>query len=88
MEINDLDVTNSSQRETNELLQRYYHQEPEGLKIAVARLLNSELMGEDVPTNMIERYKMLNSSLSVRIDSQNAEVEHWRQECNRLLYTG
>lgn len=73
-----------SPREVNNLLQRHY-QDTGGLKVVIVRLMNSEQMKEDSSAGVIERYKKLNSSLSVRLDSQNAEVDHWRQECNRLV---
>ena len=81
LEINDTDVTTFSPRETTELLQKHYQQG--GVKIAVARLLSDAADTEDGQEHVLERYKKLNSSLSVRLDSQNAETEHWRQECNR-----
>lgn len=86
MEINDIDVTTLSPRELNELLHRHYG-EAEGVKIVVARLFSSDDTdnGEGVD-NVIDRYKKLNSSLSIRLESQNAEVDHWRQECNRYIY--
>lgn len=78
-----MDVTTLSPREVGETLQRHYL-EPEGLKIVVTRLLNPTVLEEnDDSAGVIERYKKLNSNLSVRLDTQNAEVEHWRQECNR-----
>ena len=78
-------MTTFSPRETTELLQHHYHQG--GIKIAVARLLSPEggLRDEgEEQAEVIERYKKLNSSLSVRLDSQNAEAEHWRQECPQV----
>lgn len=56
--------------------------------MAVARLSSSELSdGEgEGQEEVIERYRKLNSSLSVRLDTQNAEVEHWRLECNRHVH--
>jgi hypothetical protein len=81
-------MTPLSPREIGKTLQHHYL-EPGGLKIVVARLLNPALlekMGDD-SADVIERYKKLNSSLNVRLDSQNAEVDHWRQECNRCALT-
>lgn len=83
MEINDIDVTSMSPREVKDLLQRHYKEE-EGVKIVVARPVSSEdTDNEGATENVLERYKKLSSSLSVRLESQNVEVEHWRQECNR-----
>ena len=66
-----------------ELLQQHY-QEAEGLKLVLARLLDPSLVeGEDERGTVIDRYKKLSSSLSLRLDTQNAETDHWRQECNR-----
>lgn len=76
-------MTTKSPRETSKLLQHHYCSSG-GLRIVVARILEDEDKKEDSSANIIERYHKLNSSLSVRLESQNAEVEHWRQECNRL----
>lgn len=84
LEVNGLNMTTKSPREVGETLQHHYL-EPGGLKIVVARLLNPTVMEGEDSSGVIERYKKLNSSLSVRLDSQNAEVEHWRQECNRYM---
>lgn len=73
-----------SPREVNDLLQRHY-QDTGGLKVVIVRLMNSEQMREDSSAGVIDRYRKLNSSLSVRLDSQNTEVDHWRQECNRYV---
>ncbi len=83
LEINDFDVTTLSPREIKELLHRHYDEE-EGVKIVVARPVSTEdTDNEGNMDTVIERYKKLNSSLSVQLESQNAEVDHWRQECNR-----
>ena len=83
LEINETDVTTASPRETSELLQRHYREQG-GARIVVARLLSVEGDEEGHSlADVIERYKKLNSTLNMRLDSQNAEVDHWRQECNR-----
>ena len=85
MEINDVDVTALPPREIDERLRRHYS-EPEGIRIVVARPVGSEETdNEEGAEYMIERYKQLSSSLSVRLEAQNAEVDHWRQECNRYI---
>jgi len=82
--VNGQDTTSCSTRETKELLQKHFHSQ-EGLKVVVTRPFS----GSDDPNagapsgEIVERYKKLSSSLSLRLESQNVEVEHWRQECSR-----
>ena len=82
--MNDLDVTTKSAREMGELLQRHFLS-PEGLKLVVTRLLIPDEGEDDTPmtATMVEKYKNLSSTLSVRLESQNVEMDHWRQEYSR-----
>ncbi len=77
--MNGHDTTTSSTRDTRELLQKHFNSQ-EGLRVVVTRPCTDK----DDPDGgaSAEMYKKL-LSLNVRFESQNAEVEHWRQECNR-----
>ena len=82
--MNGQDTTASSTRETRDLLQHHFSSQ-EGIKLVVTRPLerSDDPDGGTASSEMAERYKKLSSTLSIRLESQNVEVEHWRQECNR-----
>lgn len=85
--MNDSDATSKSTYQMGELLQRHFLS-PEGLKLVVTRPLGPEDDKDDtsMTANMMERYRNLSSTLSVRLETQNAELDHWRQECNRYVH--
>lgn len=91
LEINGTDVATKSFRETNKLL-LHHHQAGTTMKIVVARPLDSlrhEESGLSQPDegtqrrDSAERYQKLNASLKAKLDFQSAEVDHWKQECER-----
>ncbi len=79
--MNGHDTTTISTRDTRELLQKHCNSQ-EGLRVVVTRPFTDE-DDPDGGASSTEMYKKLSSSLNVRLESQSAEVEHWRQECNR-----
>ncbi len=81
IEVKGHDTTTSSTRDTRELLQKHFNSQ-EGLRVVVTCPFIDE-DDLDGGASSAEMYKKLSSSLNVRLESQNAEVEHWRHECNR-----
>ena len=69
--MNDYNVVHKSSLELEELLQQSILA-PEGLKLVVARLLK--------PAESSDSESV---TLSVSLDSQDLEVEHWKQKCSR-----
>ena len=91
LEINGTNVATKSHRETNKLL-LHHHQQGAVMKIVVARPPDSlspdnTLAPPDEDTTSIEHYQKLNTSLNAKLEFQSAEVDHWKQECERYVYT-
>ena len=89
LEINGANVASKSHRETNKLLQ-HHHQQGAMMKIVMARPLDSfnpDNTPLTTPNNenetSIEHYQKLNTSLNAKLEFQGAEVDHWKQECER-----
>ena len=61
------------------------------MKIVVARPLDSLTLDnnfvqpvEDTPSaTPVDHYQKLNTSLNAKLEFQSAEVDHWKQECER-----
>ena len=92
LEINGTNVASKSYRETNKLLQ-HHHQQGTTVKFVIARPLDlstSETSGFTPPdkgtpsTAAVEQYQKLNVSLNAKLEFQSAEVDHWKQECERF----
>ena len=91
LEINGTNVASKSYRETNKLLM-HHHQTGNAVKMVVARPLDSVVSndgsfslqdGGNTPVDSIEQYQKLNTSLNAKLEFQSAEVDHWKQECER-----
>ena len=86
LEINGTNVASKTHRETNKLLQ-HHHQEGIAMKIVVARPLESDfaLSNDGSPSTAVtvEQYQKWNASLKAKLEFQNAEADHWKQECER-----
>ena len=93
LEVNGTNVASKAHRETNKLL-LHHHQQGAVMKMVVARPLdsfgpdNSRLAppdNEDTETTSTEHYQKLNASLNAKLEFQSAEVDHWKQECERYV---
>ncbi len=95
LEVNGRDVSTKTCKEVSEFMQTCQGT----VKVVVSRLLPTEdtrrdshgggpgdegAVGVGSPSGMvIARFKRLSASLNTQLDSQSAETEHWRQQCER-----
>lgn len=92
LEINGTNVAAKSHKEINKILLQH-HQQGTAMKIVVARPLDSLTLDssfvppdENTPSaTSIEHYQKLNTSLNAKLEFQSAEVDHWKQECERYM---
>ena len=94
LEINGTNVASKSHRETNKLL-LHHHQQGTIVKLVVARPLDSLTPDnsfappdEGTPSAAsVGHYQRLNTSLNAKLEFQSAEVDHWKQECERYIHS-
>ena len=84
-------MASMSYRETNKLL-LHHNQAGNAVKMVVARPLDPLAPndagfplqdGGTTGADSIEQYQKLNTSLNAKLEFQSAEVDHWKQECDR-----